>query len=89
MQRVQLPQSDGGDSLRSDGEFRIFGSPRVAFFGLSPCSRLAIPKSNVVITIPKKTHDPNSRVIKQEFFPIHPRPACSAKARSRMGPVSA
>lgn len=45
-------------------------------------------KSSVVMISERKTHEPNSGVIRQAFLPNFPMPACSARARSRTGPVS-
>jgi len=44
--------------------------------------------SKFVIISAKKTHEPNSFVIRQQFFPICPSPAFSAKLRSKIGAVS-
>lgn len=47
-----------------------------------------VVKSASIMISERKTQEPNSLVIKQVFLPISPMPACSARARSRMGPVS-
>ena len=45
-------------------------------------------RSSVVIITARKTHVPNSFVIRHVFFPTSPNPASCAKARSKTGPVS-
>lgn len=45
-------------------------------------------RSRVVITSARKTQEPYCSVIRHPFLPMRPRPDCSARARSRSGPVS-
>ncbi len=78
----------------------VFGSRVIALVGQASTQRVHVPqerprgfvgvgdKSRSVIISESSTHEPNSFVIKHVFFPMKPRPACSARDRSRRGPVS-
>ncbi len=81
MQRVQLPHTFAGGWAGSDQR----ESGKIPAFLGRQCLET---RPTVVIISDKNIQDPNSLVIRQEFFPIRPSPACSARARSRMGPVS-
>lgn len=79
----------------------VFGSIVIAFVGQASMQRVHVPhesprgfsiddddNSRSVIISESNTHEPNSFVIKQVFFPMNPRPACSERERSSRGPVS-
>ena len=57
---------------------------------LPQCSEVgsSIGRGMSVYSSPKKNHEPAFLLINMVFLPIHPCPAFSAKARSRMGALS-
>ena len=82
---VQAPQTLAGLWLGFDQAVLILGISPELEGGLGAKGS---PKSMVVIISERKTHEPNSGVMSMAFLPMRPMPACSARARSRIGPVS-
>lgn len=74
MHLVQLPQTLAG--WEGSGCQRVLRAGAVGV------------RSRVVITSDKNSQEPNCSLMRQAFLPMMPRPDCSARARSRMGPVS-